>query len=138
LTATFEHDGSADHSARLAGAAVLLLTFPREYRETPEQARATLEVIIPERALDPISRQQLDAQDAFKALRAEWILRPRWSAVRGLYVAPFPRHFVAPWESYDEVSRNELPADAPPEDADVQILADGWVYHDGVLLHDQD
>jgi hypothetical protein len=116
---------------------VLLLTFPREYRETPEQARATLEAVIPERALDPISRQRLHAEQTFKALRAEWISMPRWSSVRGLYVAPFPRHFVAPWEDYGEVTRKELPADVPPEKADVDILADGWVVHDGVLLHER-
>src|SRR5262249_33585300 len=112
LSATFEHDGSPDWSARLAAAGVLVLSFPRVLRDTPEKVSELIEKILPEGIRDDL-QERLEAGRVYKALREEWLRLPHWNAIRGLYWEPFPRPYVAPWEDYETVCHTEIPKDVP-------------------------
>jgi hypothetical protein len=130
LTATFEHNGSADWSARLAAAGTLLTAFPRHLRDTPENVRELLERCLPLSVLEQREmRKRLEAEEVYRAMRDEWIRLQgmSWDELTGLYWEPFPRYMVAPWEDYKTVCMNELPSAIVPDKAPVNVLEDGTV-----------
>ena len=125
LTAELE-TGEADWSARLAAIGVVVVSFPKHYRSTPEKMRELIERSLPTRVMQQEGmRERLKAERVYTSLRAEWLRVPRWHPIRGLVHEPFPREYVAPWEDYDEVCRNELPADIPLDEAPVIHFEDG-------------
>lgn len=125
LTGTLE-TGEADWSARLAAIGVLVVSFPQHYRLTPEKVRELIERALPVSVLEEREMiERLSAQAVYKSLRQEWLRVPSWHPIRGLFHESFPRAYIAPWEDYDEVCRNEMPADIPPDRAPVTRLHDG-------------
>jgi hypothetical protein len=116
---------SEDTKRRLLACAVLLSTFPDEFKTTPHEARKALEAALPEQARDDL-RDSVAA--VYRAGREEWAyLRRRYSPLSGLYVEPFPPGLIAPWEDREAVLREELPAPIPPEAAEKMLrrTADG-------------
>lgn len=108
LTATFEHDGSPDWSARLAAAGTLLLAFPGYRSRSPEEVRALLEDSLPEQIKGQRGwNEQVHPDAVYAALRREWdALQFRADPVARLYrVAQYPPHLIAPWEDARKVQR---------------------------------
>jgi len=135
MVSVIEATGEPDWSARLAAAGVVLMTFPRYLRSTPEDVRELLERALPEQVIEqPGMRERLEAETVYRALRAEWFSMPRYSPIRGLYARPLPKHLVAPWESYEAVVAAETPADIPPELSGVTMLPDGRALLSGVVI----
>jgi len=120
LTATFDHDGSPDHGARLLGCFVLVSAFPRYLRETPERVRELLEQVVPESVFDP---ERMGAEEVFRAARAEFWSLPGWHPIRGVFRRELPRALVAPWEDYSTVVRREAPA--LPDESKIRRLEGG-------------
>ena len=126
LTAVYEATGEPDWGARLSAVAVLVLSFPRQLRDRPEKVEQLIRDFLPREAADQKGmRERLLADEVYRALRREWDRLPQWSELRGLYWLPYPRQFVPPWQSYEEVVKRELPPDIAPAEAPVRRLPDG-------------
>lgn len=130
LSATFSHDQSPDWSARLAAAGTLLVSFPRQLRDTPERVRALIEQCLPSQVLDQAGiRERLKAQNVYTAMRQEWDrLRVKNDPTTGLYIEPYPPHLIAPWED-----RKVVLASQPNPTGRIEHALDGAVilYRDG-------
>jgi hypothetical protein len=122
LSATFEHTGEPDWSARLAAAGTLLAAFPRYLRDTPEGVRELLETILPERLRDELG-EQLEPDSVYSAMRAEWDeLRVRHHPVTGLYVEAYPNHLIAPYESTAKIQASRPKPEGRVERVDGRLV----------------
>jgi hypothetical protein len=81
---------------------------------------------------------RLTAERVYREMRREWIElqgvrvgpdRDNARPITRLYVAPFPRYMVAPWEDYEAVWRAELPDPTPLDQAPAETLPDGTVLY---------
>lgn len=116
LLATFDATGEADWNARLQAAGVLVVSFPRHLRDTPEKVRELLDASLPE-TVRPPTRERLHADAIFKEMRHSWDeLSIRHHPITGLYVPEYPSHMIAPWEHAAEVQA------ARPDVRDVPTL----------------
>jgi hypothetical protein len=108
LTATFEHDGSPDWGARLLACLVLVQTFPRDLRATPNDVRRALDDALP--AGIHATLADPDPLDLYRNGRREWIeKRMRYSRITGLYVEEIPSLLVGPGENRAQIIRAEVP-----------------------------
>ena len=108
LGATFDHDGSPDHGARLTACAILLHVFPRSLRTTPEQASALLHQLLGDTKHEALA--DTEARARLKAQRAEWFeLSRRVSPLCELYVEELPSWMLGPGEKLTDVLREEAP-----------------------------
>ena len=113
--------GQADWPTRLLACLVLLSTFPRAMRRTPEQAQAALAQALPASARqdDPEAAHRLSVSAAYTLARREWNkLKLRYSPLVGLYTEEYPDFLIAPWEDRARVLREERPPPIPPREAE--------------------
>jgi uncharacterized protein YbjT (DUF2867 family) len=122
LRASFP-SGAPDWSARLCAAGVVLASFPRYMRDTPEHVRELLQQALPASAYDA-ERMQPDA--VFAAMRAEWdrLTGLGWSELHGLVVKPYPSWMFGPGEDAAAIQAAR-PAPIPPAKAPVRRALDG-------------
>lgn len=106
LDAKIEYTHEIDHGARLSACAILLQTFPKSLRTTPDECRMLLHHL-----LDGTRHEDLADQEPpkmFAALRREWIdTRTRVDSLGQLYSEPVPSWMLAPGETKTEVMRRE-------------------------------
>jgi hypothetical protein len=106
LSATFEHDGSPDYGARLLACLVLVHTFPRDLRATPEHIRLALEEALPSKHA---KLAEIDPLDLYRSARQEWWdKRLRYSRITGLYYEELPSLLIGPTETREQ-AMNERP-----------------------------
>jgi hypothetical protein len=132
LEATFDHNGQPDWTARLAAAGTVLVSFPRQLRDTPEKVKELLESFLP----STVQKQQgmkerLTEANVYRAMREEWNhLRVRYHPVTGLFSEPYPEHLIGPSEDAKAVR-----AAQPKPEGELVHLPDGTtlLYRDGDL-----
>jgi hypothetical protein len=101
LSATFEHNGQPDLGARGLAALIVVTSFPRYLRDTPERVRELLAEVLP----PEVDAGQLETDAIFKAARDEWWALPAYHPLHGLVARELPRSLVPPWLDYTTVVR---------------------------------